>query len=141
MGAVQVDRDLRKHSDMGYQTMNTLPKTLLAALFGVLAFSGAVHASCTGSNRVSLNSAGCLSGGWTNTCQDSIFGHCTGYHSSYWVQASADCVTGGNKVVAKIDLKSDTDRTWHLANSNQRNGNSTTRTNGVYCCSDLGRCD
>ena len=108
------------------------------ALAAFLAVSGASYASCTGNNRVSLGDADCLSGGHSNSCTSRIFGKCITYTSSFWAQKVC---TGGRKVVAKIDLKSASDRTWHLTNTGERNGSASSKVNGIYCCSDLGRCD
>ena len=108
------------------------------ALSAFLAFSGASHASCTGGNRISVGSADCLSAGYSNTCDSRMFGKCVSYTSSFWAQKVC---TGGRKVVAKIDLKSATDLTWHLTNTGTRNGSASYKVNGIYCCRDLGRCD
>ena len=123
---------------------NKLRTTFLSvflSIFGVLALSVASHASCTGDNRISLGSASCLDGGWDNSCTAKIFGKCIGWSSSYWAQATATCTAGSDKVVVKIDLKSQGDRTWHLTGFTRSNGQSNTKTNGVYCCDDLGRCN
>lgn len=123
--------------------MKTLPATFLAAviaIFGVLAVPGTSHASCTGSNRLSLDEAYCLDGGWNNSCNARIFGKCISWSSTYWVEADYFC-TQGNTVVAKIDLKGHTDKTWHQNDSNRRSGShGTTTVNGIYCCKDLGFC-
>ena len=122
------------------KTPSTTCLAALIAIFVMLSASAAVHASCTGSNRVSLDNASCLFGDWENTCHSRIFGGCVSWGSTYWVQANVDCIQGTDKVVAKIDISGATDRTWHQTDFNVRTGSSNHKTNGVYCCSDLGRC-
>ena len=122
----------------------TLLRAFLAAflaVFGVLAVPGASHASCSGSNRVSLSSASCLDGGYSNYCATRIFGKCVSWNSSHWVQATANCTRGDDKVVAKISLRNMGDRTWHRYNNARHQATSDAKTKGIYCCSDLGRCN
>ena len=110
------------------------------ALSAFLAVSGASHASCTGDNRIAQASSGCMEGGHTNSCSGRIFGACVSWSSSFWAEAYSRCTGGTDKVVVKIDISGGSDRTWHLSDTNRREGTSSRSTNGVYCCNDLGRC-
>ncbi len=102
-------------------------------LLGLLAFAlivtvaGGAYASCTGSDRVSRDNAECLSGWWDNNSwpKKSTFG------------AQNLCPDWG-KVVAKVDIRNATDRTWHLADGNKRRSNTSHTVRNIYCCQDLG---
>ncbi len=124
---------------MRMQTMKWMAGTFV--LVGILALSSASHASCTGDNRVDIPDASCLSGSHSNTCSFKVFGKCLSYQSSFWAEAKITCVQNGDKVVAKIDLKDRMDETWHLYNHDTNKGGADTYARGVYCCSDLGRCN
>ncbi len=94
-----------------------------------LVASGTSYANCGSSQRVSLASSGCLDGDWDND-------------TSRWGIKSSDfwarnlCSSWG-KVVAKIDIKSASDKTWHLTNSNKRTGDANNHVRSIKCCSDL----
>ena len=106
------------------------------ALLGSLAIAGASHASCTGSNRLTIGESSCLDGSHTSSCSDRIFSACIAYSSTYWAQGRCK-----EKVVAKIDIAGGTDATWHLTNFLKKTGTSSKKVRGVYCCDDLGRCN
>ena len=109
------------------------------ALLGSLAIAAASHASCTGSDRLTIAESNCLDGDHTNTCTLRAFGKCIGHSSTYWVQSS--CWWSGT-VVAKIDIAGAADKTWHIENAARRSGSSSSnKTRGVYCCNDLGLCN
>ena len=111
------------------------------ALSAFLAVSGASHASCDENDRIASGDSSCLSAGWSNSCENRIFGKCISWSSTYWAQAASQCTSGSSKVVAKVDIAGGSDRTWHLHNTDNRSGSSSTnKTNGIYCCNDLGRC-
>ena len=96
-----------------------------ALVLSVLAVSQ-VDASCTGGNRISFRSAECLAADWENT--DYFFG------SSF---AARNLCPDYGTVVAKIDLKSASDKTWHLRDGNTRSGESHGKVRWIHCCRDL----
>lgn len=98
-----------------------------ALVLSVLAVSQ-VHASCTGSDRISFRDAQCLAANWKNT--NYIFG------SSF---AARNLCPDYGKVVAKIDLKNANDKTWHLRDGETRSGESHGKVRGIHCCRDLGK--
>lgn len=104
-----------------------LVSVMWALVLSVLAVSQ-VDAACTGGNRISHGAAECLEAGWNNT--QYMFG------SAFTVRNM--CPAYG-KVVAKIDLKSSADKTWHLENGDSRSGESFAKVRGINCCRDLGK--
>ena len=99
----------------------------LVAFAAIMVVAGAAYASCWGSNRVTFHYSECLHGWWDNNPWPS--------KSTFGVQGS--CKDWGT-VVAKIDLASCTDKTWHLNHNNKRRGSEACRVNGIYCCRDVG---
>ena len=109
------------------------------AAFGFLVISGASHASCTGSDRLSLSRANCLDGDHYSVCSFRLFGTCMVKKYKVWVQSR--CSGDGTKVVAKIDIANVTDLTWHQTSNAKRSVETDNPINGVYCCDDLGQCN
>ena len=101
----------------------------LLAFAAVIVVTSAAYASCTGSNRVTHQDAECLHGWWDNNPWPA--------KSTFGVRVKNDCHLWGT-VVAKIDLASCTDKTWHLNNTDRRRGKEACRVNGIYCCKDVG---
>ena len=85
------------------------------------------NAACEGSNRLYHGDSSCLSAGWNN-------GGWASTNRTYW--AKNNCSYAG-KVVAKIDLKSASDRTWHLNDGSKRTGSGSAKIRNIYCCKDL----
>ena len=103
----------------------------LLAFAAIMVVAGAAYASCTGSNRVTFHHTECLHGWWDNNDWPK--------KSTFGAQAQNDCHLW-DKVVAKVDLASCSDKTWHLTNTNTRRGSEACRVRGIYCCKDLGVC-
>ena len=101
----------------------------LLAFAAIMVVAGAAYASCTGGNRVSFHQAECLHGWWDNNPWPA--------KSTFAVRVKNDCHLWGT-VVAKIDLASCSDKTWHLNDTNRRRGSEACRVNGIYCCKDVG---
>ena len=105
------------------------------SLLGLLAFAaivivaGAAYASCTGSDRVTFHHVECLHGWWDNNPWPK--------KSTFGARVQNNCHLWGT-VVAKVDLASCSDKTWHLNNTNKRRGSEACRVNGIYCCKDVG---
>lgn len=93
-----------------------------------LASVGEVDASCGSSQRVKSSSAECLGARWSNR------GNWVDPSSEFY--ASSSCSSYG-KVVAKVDLKSASDRTWHLTNAHLKQGTANAHVRQIYCCKDL----
>ena len=53
-----------------------------------------------------------------------------------WFEVKNLCAHSG-KVVAKVDIAGDMDRTLHLTDSRMRYGESSRRIRWIYCCADL----
>ena len=106
------------------------PISAAAVLCLCLAVSQTGHASCESNKRVSLSSAGCLSGEYTNNTSN--WGLTKS--STFWAYNACN---GWGTVVAKIDLKLATDKTWYLENASQRKGDADTHVRSITCCSDL----
>ena len=105
------------------------------SILGLLAFAasmvvaGVAHADCWGENRVTFHHSECLHGWWDNNSWPK--------KSTFGAQVQNDCHLWGT-VVAKVDLASCTDKTWHLNNTSKRRGSEACRVNGIYCCKDVG---
>ena len=100
---------------------------LALALAFLLVAPPEANAACEGSNRLYHGDSSCLSAGWDN-------GSWTSTNRTYW--AKNNCSYAG-KVVAKIDLKSASDRTWHLNDGSKRTGSGSAKIRNIYCCKDL----
>ncbi|TGG93761.1 MAG: hypothetical protein ERJ67_03805 [Aphanocapsa feldmannii 277cV] len=93
----------------------------------VTVFVGDAHAACDKDARKQHYRSECLEVEYKN-------------YDNIWKKNK---VTGRNicweygKVVAKIDLMSWKDRTWHLETYKQREWNGDANIRGVYCCEDL----
>ena len=101
----------------------------LLAFAAVIVVTSAACASCTGSNRMTHQDAECLHGWWDNNPWPA--------KSTFGVRVKNDCHLWGT-VVAKIDLASCTDKTWHLNNTDRRRGKEACTVNCIYCCKDVG---
>ena len=88
---------------------------LALALAFLLVAPPEANAACEGSNRLYHGDSSCLSAGWNN-------GGWASTNRTYW--AKNNCSYAG-KVVAKIDLMSASDRTWHLNDGNKRSGSGS----------------
>ena len=105
------------------------------SLLGLLVFAaimvvaGAAHASCGISDRKAFNHSECLHAWWDNNPWPK--------KSTFGVQVRNDCHLWGT-VVAKVDLRSCSDKTWHLNNTNKRRGAEACRVNEISCCQDIG---
>ena len=105
------------------------------SILGLLAFAaslvvaGAAYASCGISDRVTFHHSECLHGWWDNNDWPR--------KSTFGAQVQNDCHLWGT-VVAKVDLASCSDKTWHLNNTNKRRGSEACRVNGIHCCKDIG---
>ena len=105
------------------------------SILGLLAFAAimvvavAAYASCGISDRKTFHHVECLHGWWDNNewPRKSTFG----------AQVQNNCHEWGT-VVAKVDLASCSDKTWHLNNTNTRRGSEACRVRGIYCCMDIG---
>ena len=100
---------------------------LALALAFLLVVPREADAACEGRNRLYHGDSSCLSAGWDNGGWDSV-------NRTYWTKNN--CAYAG-KVVAKIDLKSASDKTWHLNDSNTRYGAGMAKIRNIYCCKDL----
>ena len=99
----------------------------LLAFVLIAAIAGDAYAACTGSNRIRHNDVECLHAWWDNNSWPS--------RSEVW--ARNDCPSWG-KVVAKIDIRSASDKTWHLTTGGTRYSHTSNRIRSVSCCKDLG---
>ena len=93
----------------------------------------AAHAACEWRHRISHRESECLSAEWKNSKPLMTL------PSRNWVTAQSSCSDLG-RVVVKIDLKGEMDRTWHLHDNHKRRGEYSAKIRGVYCCRDLGVC-
>ena len=89
--------------------------------------AGSVEAACGKKHRVSHRDSECLSAWWEN--HNSTF-----KHNTYNVRNM--CSSQG-RVVAKVDLKEEMDRTLYLDDGATRTGQTKFRIRWIYCCSDL----
>ena len=101
----------------------------LLAFAAIMVVAGAAHADCWGDNRVTFHHSECLHGWWDNNPWPR--------KSTFGAQVQNNCHDWGT-VVAKVDLASCSDKTWHLNNTNKRRGSEACRVNGIYCCKDVG---
>ena len=108
------------------------PISAAAVLCLCLAVSQTSHASCESNKRVSLSSAGCLSGEYENKTRN------WGLTKSSSFSAQNTCFDWG-KVVAKIDIKVESDKTWHLTDGLERTGTANNHVRSITCCSDLSK--
>ena len=105
------------------------------SILGLLAFAASMvvadvaHADCWGDNRVTFHHSECLHGWWDNNSWPK--------KSTFGAQVQNDCHLWGT-VVAKVDLASCSDKTWHLNNTSRRRGSEACRVNGIHCCKDVG---
>ncbi|MCY3754358.1 MAG: hypothetical protein OXG99_09760 [Alphaproteobacteria bacterium] len=100
----------------------------LLTFAAIMVVAGAAYASCSSSNRLTFHHSECLHGWWDNNDWPK--------KSTFGAQMMEHCV-GWGKVVAKVDLASCTDKTWHLTNTNKRKGSEACRVRGIYCCTDI----
>ncbi len=89
--------------------------------------AGTTSAACSAGNRVDHRDAECLNAWWKNR---GLF-----RKSPYHVR---NMCPGYGTVVAKVDLKSASDRTLHLADGHPRDGDTDHQIRGISCCSDTG---
>lgn len=85
------------------------------------------NAACGKSRRISHGDAECLSASWKNR---GIF-----RMNRYRVR---NMCPGYGKVVAKVDIRGETDQTPHLTDGEERNGQTQRTIRSISCCSDLG---
>jgi len=100
----------------------------LLAFAAIMVVAGAAYASCSSSNRLTFHHSECLHGWWDNNDwpKKSTFGARMEEHCDGW-----------GKVVAKVDLASCSDKTWHFTSANTRRGSEACRVRGIYCCTDI----
>ena len=100
----------------------------LVAFVLLLSLGGEAFASCGSSQRIWHNNdaAECLIADWDNNPWPDT--------TTFW--AASRCGLFGN-VVAKIDIRNASDKTWTLSGSSRRNGQSDNTIRGIYCCKDL----
>ena len=98
---------------------------LVVVAFGAVSVA---EAACGSSQRLKRDKAECLSEKFDNK-GGNIF-----KKAEYW--ARNDCHRWGT-VVAKIDKKTASDRTWHLTTGTARESSGVSRINNIYCCKDL----
>lgn len=111
--------------------------TILAALIVLSTMTiGAAQAACETQHRIFHDRSECLKAKWRN--YNPLFGGFWAIGKN-WVSAQNTCPDLGT-VVAKIDLKAEADRTWHLSGPDKRTTKPNAIISGVYCCSDLGIC-
>ncbi len=89
--------------------------------------AAATEAACGKKHRVSHRDSECLSAWWEN--HNSTF-----KPNTYNVRNN--CASQG-RVVAKVDLKEEMDRTLYLDHGATRTGHTKFRIRWIYCCSDL----
>ena len=105
-------------------------RPLLALAIAALVLQApAVEAACGKKHRVSHRDSECLSAWWEN--HNSMY-----RHNVYHVRNM--CPELG-RVVAKVDLKEEMDRTMYLDNGATRSGKTKFRIRWIYCCADLSR--
>ena len=103
---------------------------LLAAVLavtGLVLSAAAVEAACGVRDRVSHEDAQCLSAWWHNTSSVNL-------DNKYGVRNMCSDL---GRVVVKIDIRHDMDRTLHLYNGYERTAYVEGRIRGIHCCSDL----
>ena len=104
------------------------PLQAAALALAVLVLSAAaVEAACGIRDRVSHEDAQCLSAWWHNTSSVNL-------DSKYGVRNMCSDL---GRVVVKIDMRHDMDRTLHLYNGYERTAYVDGRIRGIHCCSDL----
>ncbi len=104
------------------------PLVAAALAVPVLVLSAAaVEAACGVRDRVSHRDSECLRASWHNSSTMAV-------NNTYSVRNM--CPELG-RVVVKIDLRQDMDRTLHLHNGYERTGYTEARIRWIYCCSDL----
>ena len=87
------------------------------------------NASCGIGNRISHRDANCLRAEWHNPPVPV-------FSSTTWYAVKNMCASQG-KVVAKVEIENEMDRTLHLANSHERSDTTWSRIRWIYCCKDL----
>ena len=87
-------------------------------------------ARCDRGDRISHSDAGCLWAKWYNPSGLLEIGE------RRWFEVMNVCARRG-KVVTKVDIEGEMDRTLHLTNSKMRYGKALGRIRGIYCCADL----
>ena len=105
-------------------------KWLLAPVLSVavlVLLAAAAEAACGKSNRVSHRASDCLSAWWEN--RNGMY-----TYNSYHVRNMCSSL---GRVVAKVDLAEEMDRTLYLDNGATRSGQTKFRIRWIYCCSDL----
>jgi len=104
------------------------PLQAAALALAVLVLSAAAaEAACGVRDRVSHRDSECLSASWHNSSTMAV-------NNTYSVRNMCSDV---GRVVVKIDLRQDMDRTLHLYHGNERTGYTEARIRWIYCCSDL----
>ena len=100
---------------------------VFCALAASIILAGGAQAACEWSDRIAMDDAECLSGGWQNQAWPN--------KDTAWVKN--ECSALGT-VVAKIDRKDARDWTLRLKNdfTVTMSGNAG-NVRGIYCCSDL----
>lgn len=98
----------------------------LLALAMSAGLAGNSYAACESSNRIDHGEAECLHAWWDNNDWPK--------KSTY--AARNECPAWG-KVVAKVDIRNASDKTWHLTNGNTRRGSTSHTVREISCCTDL----
>ena len=105
------------------------PRAALVLIALALAFEvSPANAACHKDRRISRGDAECLSASWKNR---GLF-----RMNRYRVQ---NLCPGYGKVVAKVDIRGESDRTPHLTDGEERTGQSQRTIRSISCCSGPGR--
>lgn len=110
--------------------MISLKEIAAVALAVLVVLPSQALAACDRSDRIRARDATCLDASWHNPRGlEAVFGR-----SSFEVQNL--CPELG-KVVAKVDIVMDMDRTFHLTTGERREFETVRLVRGIHCCSDL----
>ena len=110
--------------------MASLTPAIALAIMISAALPEQALARCDRGDRISHRDAECLSAYWYNPRGLSAISE------DSWFEVMNRCAHSG-KVVAKVDIAGDMDRTLHLTDSRMRSGESAGRIRWIYCCADL----
>ncbi len=109
---------------MKWNAAHAVSAVFALALAALLA--GQAHAACGKGDRMQHYNSNCLDASYNNT----------GIFKDNEAKGQNDCWEYG-KVVAKVDLKSWSDKTWHLTTNDESEWKGMAHIRGVFCCTDL----